>query len=88
VGRLFSLEPKFDEQPRSEAILARSTRQLPLRLEVSLLVRAGSPLKTMSIAAERDFGLEREATTEHVPCGSATEGRQSSKQKDLQPFAG
>jgi hypothetical protein len=38
----------------------------------------------MSIAAERDLG--REATTEHIPCGSATEERQGSKQKDLQPW--
>jgi hypothetical protein len=40
----------------------------------------------MSIAAERDFGWEREATRKHIPWESASEERQSSESKDPQPW--
>jgi hypothetical protein len=39
----------------------------------------------MDIADGRDFGFVRGATREHIPCGSATEERQSTKSKDPRP---
>jgi hypothetical protein len=39
----------------------------------------------MSITAERDFGLEREARKEHILQRSVTDKRQSSKSKGPQP---
>jgi hypothetical protein len=39
----------------------------------------------MDTAAERIFGFVRGATREHIPCGSVTEERQSTKAKRPQP---